>query len=71
MSNANIMIIDLIVQLIKKIFLLKMSYFRPYGHRKNKIEVEQICLIMQQNLTQEMQQVLIHHNLLKNMISLT
>ena len=45
-----------------------MSYFLPYGHRKNKIEVEQICLIMQQNLTQKMQQVLIHHNLLKSMI---
>ena len=56
-----------------------MSYFPPYGHSKNKIEVEldlsnYICLrffrfrIMQQNLTQKMQQLLIHYNSLKRMI---
>ena len=28
-----------------------MGYFPPYSHSKNKIEVNYICLIMQQNLT--------------------
>ena len=35
----------------KKILLYKMSYFpEPYTWSQNKIKLNQICLIMQQNL---------------------
>ena len=40
MLHGKLMIIHLIVGLIKKTFYIKMSYFPPYGHSKNKIEVE-------------------------------
>ena len=40
MLNGKVMIIHLIVGLIKRYFYIKMSYFPPYGHSKNKIEVE-------------------------------
>ena len=41
MSNAKVIIIHLIVGLIKKIFLYKMSYFpEPYGNSRSKIKVD-------------------------------
>ena len=41
MSNGEFMIIHLIVGLIKKILLYKMSYFpEPYTRSKNKIKTE-------------------------------
>ena len=41
MSNGKVMIIHLIVGLIKKILLYKLSYFPdPYTHSKNEIKVE-------------------------------
>ena len=41
MLNGKTMIIRLIVGLIKRISLYKMSYFpEPYTHRKNKITVK-------------------------------
>ena len=41
MLNGKTMIIHLIVGLIKKISLYKMSYFpEPYTHRKSKITVK-------------------------------
>ena len=39
MSNGKFMIIHLIVGLIKKVLLYKMSYFPLYGHSKNEIKV--------------------------------
>ena len=56
MPSGKVMIIYLIVGLIKKILLYKMSYFpEPYTHSKNKAKVEldlstDCQLIMQQNL---------------------
>ena len=38
MLNGKVMIIHLIVGLIKRYCYIKMSYFPPYGHSKNKIE---------------------------------
>ena len=41
MVNGKVVIIRLIVGLIKKILLHKMSYFpKPYSHNKSKIKVE-------------------------------
>ena len=41
MSNGKFMIIHLIVGLIKKILLYKMSFFpEPYTRSKNKIKIE-------------------------------
>ena len=41
MSNGKVMIIHLIVELMKKILLHKMSYFpEPHDHRKNEIKVK-------------------------------
>ena len=52
MSNGNIMIIHLIVGLMKKIWLYKMSYFPGSNtHIKNKIKIESNLLIIQRNLT--------------------
>ena len=46
MSNGKTMIIHLIVGLIKKIFLNKISCFRePYDHSKNEIKVDFNLLI--------------------------
>ena len=45
------MIIHLIVGLIKNKSLYKISYYQKTGRRiKNKIKLNLICLIMQQNL---------------------
>ena len=41
MSNGKVSIIHLIVGLIKKMLLFKMSYFaEPYDHSKNEIKVD-------------------------------
>ena len=41
MSNGKVMIIHLIVELMKKILLHKMSYFpETHDHRKNEIKVK-------------------------------
>ena len=41
MSNRKDMVICLIVELMKKMLLNKMSYFpEPYTHSKNKLKVE-------------------------------
>ena len=41
MSNGTIMIILLIVEMIKKVLLYKMSYFpEPYNHSTHKIKVK-------------------------------
>ena len=40
MSNRKVMIIHLVVGLIKKYCYIKMSYFSPYNHSKNKIKFE-------------------------------
>ena len=40
MVNGKVVISHLIVGLIKRYCYIKMSYFTPYGHSKNKIEVE-------------------------------
>ena len=41
MSNEKAMMTPLMVELIKNIFLYKMSYFPgPYTHSKHKIKVE-------------------------------
>ena len=41
MSNRKDMVIYLIVELMKKMFLNKMSYFpEPYTDSKNKLKVE-------------------------------
>ena len=39
-SNGTVMTIHLINGLIRNILLYKNESFPPYGHRKNKIEVE-------------------------------
>ena len=44
MSNEKVMIIYLIVGLIKKISLYKMSYFpEPFSHNEHKIKVDLSC----------------------------
>ena len=40
MSNGEVTIIHLMARLTKKLFYIKMSYFSPQGHSKNKTEVE-------------------------------
>ena len=40
MPNGKVMILHLIVELIKRIFLYKMIYFPPYGHSKNEIKID-------------------------------
>ena len=40
MLDGKVMMIHLIVGLTKNIFLLKLSYFLPCGHSKNKLEVK-------------------------------
>ena len=38
--NGKVMILHLIVELIKTIFLYKMIYFPPYGHSKNEKKID-------------------------------
>ena len=40
MSNKKVLIVNLIVTLIEKILLHKMSYFPPYVHNKNKLKID-------------------------------
>ena len=40
MPNGKVMILHLIVELIKRIFLYKIIYFPPYGHSKNEIKID-------------------------------
>ena len=40
MPNGKVMILNLIVELIKRIFLYKMIYFPPYRHSKNEIKID-------------------------------
>ena len=40
MPNGKVTTIHLIVGLIKRYYCIKKSSFAPYGHSKNKIEVE-------------------------------
>ena len=47
-----------------------MNYFSPYGHSKNKIEVELNLSNYATKSDLKTQQVLIHHNWLKKMIKL-
>ena len=48
--NGKIKIIILIIGLIKKILLYKISYFpKPYTRSKKKREINENFLIMQQN----------------------
>ena len=68
MSNRKVMIIHLIVGLIKKTLLYKMSYFQPYDHGKNKIEVEFDLSNYSTISDLKMKQVSIHRNLLKMFI---
>ena len=40
MSNGQVVIVHLIVELIKKILLYKVSYFAEPTHSKNKIKID-------------------------------
>ena len=52
MSNGKAMIVHLGVELIKKILLYKSYFPEPYTRSKNKIKLNQICLIMRFNAIQ-------------------
>ena len=52
MFSGEVMINYLIIGLIKKILLYKMTCFsEPYTRSKNKKKLNQTCLIMQRSLT--------------------
>ena len=69
MPNGKVMILHLIVELIKRIFLYKIIYFPPYGHSKNeiKIDLDSCSYVTESHL--KMQQVQINQNLLKNYLA--
>ena len=49
-----------------------MSYFLPYSHSRNKMKFElHLSNYARKSELKKMQQVLIHHNLLKKIIWLT
>ena len=63
------MIIHLIVELIIKIFYIKMSYFAKPHINKSKIEIElDLSNYGPKKSDLKTQQVLIHYKLLKKMI---
>ena len=64
----KVMIIDLIIRLIEKTLIYKMSYFLKPQANRNKIEVKLDLSIYAQNLTKKMQQVPIHCNMLRKKI---
>ena len=47
---------------------MRMNYFPPYSHTKNKIEVELDLSNFATKTDLKMKQVLTHHNLIKKMI---
>ena len=67
--NGKVVITNLILGLIKKRLLDKMSHILPYRHIKNKIEVELDLSNYVAKIDLKTQQVLIHHNLLKRWFS--
>ena len=67
-SNGKLMIIHFIVGLIKRYYYIKMSYFLPYGHSKNKRELNLDLSDYATKSDLKTRQVLIHHNLLEEMI---